>query len=509
MGMDNLEISKGKQAQRHNILAARALGETIRTTLGPKGMDKMIVGSDGIVTITNDGATILAAMDIPHPTAKMIAESAKTQESEVGDGTTTVVVLASELLKRAEELLDQGMHPTVIIKGYKLATKKAAEVLNNLAKGFKDKNKVMRDIAITAMTGKGVEEDKEVFAKICVEASLATETKRKNIKIIPIPGGAISDSSLITGVVLEKIPVRESMPRIIKNARIALINSPIEPKETDVESKITISSPEQMERFVMAEESMLNNLIERILASGANCIFCEKGIDDAAQHSFESAGVMALRRVRHADMKLLEKSTGAKIVTDIMGIKKEDTGRSKEVKIDEETTIVKGDGPVATILLRGGTNQVILEVERAIEDALGDIAAVIEVGKVLGGAGSPEIELNKQITDYAARVKGKEQLAVLAYAKAMEIIPVTLAENAGLDPIDVLAKLKNAHGKDKYAGIDVEIGEVVNTLTKGIVEPLKVKTQAVSSALEVATMILRIDDIIVNEQKRSQEVPFG
>ncbi|RLE42042.1 thermosome subunit [Candidatus Woesearchaeota archaeon] len=513
--------TRGIEAHKHNILAGKALAETVRTTLGPKGMDKMVVSSDGEVTITNDGVTILEAMEVQHPTAKMIVEAAKTQEDEIGDGTTTVVVIAGELLKSAEGLLEQGIHPTIIIRGYKMALNKAMSVLKELAKEVSPKNpKLLRDIAVTAMTGKGVEESKEKLAELVVKGVLKVVSeeglRNENIKLLTKPGGSVEDSKLVEGIVLEKERLKEGMPTRVENARIALIDAPIEVKETEIDSKITISSPEQMEQFIEMEEGMIKAMVQKIVDAGANVVFCQRGIDELAQHYLEEAGVYALRRVKLSDMKLLARATGARIVSEPNQITAKDLGKAGvvyEEKIgDEYMTFVSGceNTRAVTILLRGGSEHVLDEVKRALMDAIGDIGVVIATKEIVGGAGSAEIEISRELTRFADKLSGREQLAVQGFAKAMEIIPVTLAENSGLDPISVITKLKAEHDKGKrYAGIDVLNGRVVDTLPSGIVEPLRVKTQALSSAVEVVTMILRIDDIIVNEPPKSdqQEMP--
>ncbi len=518
LGPEGSSRTRGKEAQKHNILAARALAETVRTTLGPKGMDKMVVGSNGEVTVTNDGVTILEAMEISHPTARMIVEAARTQDTEVGDGTTTVVVLSGELLHRAEELLEAGIHPTTIIRGYKMAFEEAMRVLDKISKGFTTKQKALRDIALTAMTGKGVEEAKEKLAELAVGAAMKIQSQDKlskeNIKIIAKPGAAMGSSELIDGIIIEKERLKEGMPPLVKDARIALIDSPIEVKETEIDSKITINTPEQMESFIAMEDSMLKRMADRITGAGANVVFCQKGIDDVAQHYLEKAGLYVCRRVTQADMRLIARATGARIITELGQLTSADLGAAGEVFekriADEPVTFVRGcpRARAVTLLLRGGTEHVLDEVKRALVDAIGDMAAVLETGKLVGGAGAPEIELARALNKFADSVEGREQLAVKSFAKAMEIIPVTLAENSGLDPIEAIVRLNRAHDSGQtYAGLDVTNGHVVDTLKAGIVEPLKVKTQALSSALEVTTMILRIDDIIVNESKQPQNQP--
>ncbi|MBU1201871.1 MAG: TCP-1/cpn60 chaperonin family protein [Nanoarchaeota archaeon] len=507
--------TSGKDAQRMNITAAKLVAETVRTTLGPKGMDKMLVDSMGNVTVTNDGVTILQEMNIEHPSAKMIVEIAKTQEDEIGDGTTTAVVLAGELLKRAENLLDQEIHPTVIAKGYRLAAEKAQVILNSMAENITSKDsKMLENIAITAMTGKGTEHSKEFLAKITVAAinkiiekeGNKTIIDKSNIKIEKKVGGSVEDTELIEGVVIDKERVHSGMPKNVKNPKIALIDSAVEIKSTETDAKISISDPDKMQAFLDMEERMLRRMVEKIAASGANVVFCQKGIDDMAQHFLAKKGIFATRRVKKSDMDLLAKATGATVVSNLDDLSPSDLGKAgmiEEIKTgnDEGLTYVKecDNAKAVTILIKGGTEHVVDEVKRAMEDAIGDISAALKNNKVVGGAGATEIELAREIRKYANSLSGREQLAVQAFADSMEIIPRTLAENAGLDPIDVLTELKAKHDQNmKWAGINVFTGKVMDAWKEGVIEPLKIKTQAVSSAAEVAVMILRIDDVILS-----------
>jgi len=507
--------TSGKDAQRMNITAAKLVAETVRTTLGPKGMDKMLVDSMGNVTVTNDGVTILQEMNIEHPSAKMIVEIAKTQEDEIGDGTTTAVVLAGELLKRAENLLDQEIHPTVIAKGYRLAAEKAQVILNSMAENITSKDsKMLENIAITAMTGKGTEHSKEFLAKITVAAinkiiekeGNKTIIDKSNIKIEKKVGGSVEDTELIEGVVIDKERVHSGMPKNVKNPKIALIDSAVEIKSTETDAKISISDPDKMQAFLDMEERMLRRMVEKIAASGANVVFCQKGIDDMAQHLLAKKGIFATRRVKKSDMDLLAKATGATVVSNLDDLSPSDLGKAgmiEEIKTgnDEGLTYVKecDNAKAVTILIKGGTEHVVDEVKRAMEDAIGDISAALKNNKVVGGAGATEIELAREIRKYANSLSGREQLAVQAFADSMEIIPRTLAENAGLDPIDVLTELKAKHDQNmKWAGINVFTGKVMDAWKEGVIEPLKIKTQAVSSAAEVAVMILRIDDVILS-----------
>ncbi|MBW3023311.1 TCP-1/cpn60 chaperonin family protein, partial [Candidatus Woesearchaeota archaeon] len=502
----------GKDAQRNNIMAAKLVAETVRTTLGPKGMDKMLVDQLGDIIITNDGVTILREMQIEHPSAKMIVEVAKTQEDEVGDGTTTAVVIAGELLKNAERLLDQEIHPTVLAKGYRIAAEKAIEFRKQMASevGEKDKDS-LKKIAITAMTGKGSEHAKEKLSDLAVTAVNHVVDKEngimsidaENIKIEKKVGGSIEDTELIEGIVVDKERVHSGMPRFLRNAKIALIDSALEIKDTEIDAKISITDPSQMQGFIDMEEKMLRNMVDKVIKSGANVIFCQKGIDDLAQHFLAKNSIFAARRVKKSDMEGLCRATGAKIVTNLDDLSPSDLGTAgvvEEKKVgDEMMTFVKEckKAKTVTLLVRGGTEHVVDEVKRAIEDAVGGIIVSLKYGKVVAGAGAPEIELSKKLREFATTLSGREQLAVQAFADSVEVIPRTLAENAGLDPIDVLTELKSAHDKDqKWAGIDVFTGKVMDAWKKGVIEPLKIKTQAISSASEVAVMILRIDDII-------------
>jgi thermosome len=520
---EGTQRSTGRNAQRTNITAAKLVAETVRTTLGPKGMDKMLVDSLGDVVVTNDGVTILEEMSIEHPSAKMIVEVAKTQEDEVGDGTTTAVVLAGELLKKAEDLLDQEIHPTVLARGYRLAAEKAQAILNEIAVDvFEKDTDILKKIAITAMTGKGAESSKEKLADLAVKAvkeiierdNNAIIINREDIKIEKKVGGSVDDSELIQGVVLDKERVHAGMPRIIKNAKIALIDSALEIKNTEIDAKIQITDPNQMQAFLNQEENMLKEMVEKVTKSGANVVFCQKGIDDMAQHFLAKKGVYAARRIKKSDMDALARATGGKVVTNLDDLSAEDLGKAglvEEIKVgDEEMTYVRDckNPKSVTILIRGGTEHVIDEVKRAMEDAIGDIVAGLKVGKVIAGAGSVEVELAKQLRKYAESLSGREQLAVGAFADSIEIIPRTLAENAGLDPIDVLTDLKSKHDKkEKWAGINVFNGKIIDAWKQGIIEPLKIKTQAVSSAAEVAVMILRIDDVIASSAKESGGTP--
>lgn len=518
---EGYQRTMGRDAQRNNIAAAKQVAETVRTTLGPKGMDKMIVDSLGDIIITNDGVTILQEMGIEHPAAKMLVEVAKTQEDQVGDGTTTAVVIAGELLKNAEALLEKDIHPTVITKGYRLAADKANKVLNEIAETITSKDELtLQKIAITAMTGKGAENAKENLAKLIVRAvkQIADENKFNPdyIKIETKVGGSIDESELINGVLLDKERVHSSMPKIITKAKIALIESALEIKSTETDAKIQISDPRQLQAFLDQEETMIKALTDKIIASGASVVLCQKGIDDLAQHYLAKAGIYAVRRVKQSDMEKLARATGATIASNLKEFSASDLGHAgivEEILVGEEqmTMIKDCKNPKAvTLLIRGGTEHVVAEVERAVKDALGDIGSALRTGKVVAGAGAPEVEVAKELRKYANSLSGREQLAVLAFAESLEIIPRTLAENAGLDPIDMLTELKAQHDKKQvWAGLDVFKGKVIDAWKAGIIEPLQVKTQAITSAAEVAELILRIDDVIAGGTKHAPQGPQG
>jgi len=503
----------GRDAQRMNITAARIIAEAVRTTLGPRGMDKMLVDNMGDVVITNDGVTILTEMDVEHPAAKMMVEIAKTQEDEVGDGTTTAVVLAGELLKKAEDLLDQDIHATVIATGYRRAAEKAQEILDKMAiKVNKDDEKVLKQIAITSMSSKGTEAKGDKLAELCVQAvrQIVEEEDGKivadidNIKVEKKSGGSSADSQLIKGIILDKERVHSGMPKRVEKAKIALLNFALEIEKTETDAKINITDPEQLKAFLAEEEQMLRKMVEQISKSGANVVLCQKGIDDMVQHFLAKAGILAARRVKESDIDKLARATGGKIVTSVKDLTAGDLGRAdlvEERKVaGDEMIFVEGckDPKAVSLLVRGGTEHVVDEVERAVHDGISVISAAIEDGKMVAGGGAPEVELAKQLREYAETVGGRESLAINAFADAVEIIPRTLAENAGLDPIDILVQLRAAHDKANgvVVGLDVFSGKTTDTSKLGIVEPLRVKTQAIKSASEVAEMILRIDDVI-------------
>ncbi len=516
--------SKGKDAQANNIAAAKAVAETVKTTLGPKGMDKMLVDSLGDITITNDGVTILEEMQIEHPAAKMMVEVAKAQNEAVGDGTTTAVVFAGELLKRAGELLEQDIHPIMITKGFKLAKLKALDVLEKYGTdvGISDE-KQLQQIANTAMTGKSAERASDYLSDLAVRAIKRVATvgdgsivDTDNIKVEKKHGGSISDTMLIDGILIDKEVVHSGMPKAIKNAKISLLDAALEVKELEGDAKISIDSPEKMQAFLNEEDRMLRKMVDSIVKSGATVVLCQKGIDDMVQHLLAKKGVLAARRVKKSDMDKLAMATGAKVVSSIEELSSSDLGTAgnveeRKVGTDRMIFVEKCRQPKAvTILIRGGTEHVVDEVERALEDAVKDVAAALELGKLVPGGGASEIEVSRALRKYADSFSGREQLAIQAFADAIEVIPRVLAENAGLDPIDKLALLRSEHDKGKKSyGLNVFSGRVVDMLREGVVEPLKIKLQAIKSATEAAEMILRIDDIIAASSDSGRGMPSG
>ncbi len=519
---ENAQRAMGKDAQRNNIMAAKIVADIIKTTLGPKGMDKMLVSSTGDITITNDGVTILEEMEIEHPAAKMMVEIAKTQEKEVGDGTTTAVMLAGKLLEFSEELLDNKIHPTTIIRGYQRAAEKAQEILKECSLSVDTNNpqseEVLKSIVKTAITGKGAEIVKESYSEIIVRAvRQITENNNvdlSDIKIEKIKGGSIEDTELIQGIVFDAGRANKEMPKIIMNAKIAIIDSPLEIKGPEAETKISISTPEQLQSFIDREERVLKILVEKIISCGANVVFCQKGIDDIAQYYLSSAGIYACRRVPRADIEKIAKATGGRIINSVKELSVEHLGNAdlvEEVKeSEEEFTYIRGcrNPKSLTIVIRGGTEHVIDEISRAIDDGLSVVATVIKDGKVVAGGGAIEAEIARRLRQFSHTLSGREQLAVEKYALALEQIPLTLAENAGLDPIDIITKLKSTHDLgNKNFGLNLFTGQIEDNLRAGIVEPARIKSQAINSATEVATMILRIDDVIAANPKK--QTPSG
>ncbi|HDR72545.1 MAG TPA: thermosome subunit [Methanoculleus sp.] len=516
---EGTERKQGNEAQRENITAARAVAEAVRTTLGPRGMDKMLVDTIGSVVITNDGITILEELEIQHPAAKMMVEVAKTQNDEVGDGTTSAVVMAGELLRYAEELLEQDVHPSTIAQGFILAADRSLEILDSIAIDVGTNDEVLRQVAATAINGKGAEAENELFCDIAVNAIklIADDDGTVDTDFIGIErlsGGSAADSRLIEGVVIDKERVNANMPASVKQAGILLLNAPIEYKKTEMDAEISITSSEQLQAFLNEEERMIKAVVDRIIETGTKVIFCQKGIDDMAEHFLAKAGIMAVRRVKKSDMERLSRATGASIISSMDAISKDEigfAGRVEEKGVAGKRFIFVTDctnPKAATILVHGGTKTVAFEMERAMDDALHVVATTFEDQRVVPGGGAPEIELSVALRDYATRLGGRTQLAVEAFARAFERIPLTLAENAGFDPIDTLIELRTAHERgESTAGIDVATGTSVDMISRGIVDPLRVKTQAVASAAEAATMILRIDDVISAAAPKPGELP--
>ena len=508
---DGTQRTRGRTAQSNNIAAAKAVADAVRSTLGPKGMDKMLVDSMGDVVITNDGATILKEMDIDHPAAKMIIEVAKTQEQHCYDGTTSAVVLSGELLKRSEDLIEQNVHPTVICEGFRLAAEKAVELLDAHGISTENQDSVLMEVAKTALTGKSAGAVKSFMADICVRAvnavGIIEDEERivdlSDIKVEKRQGGSIKDSTLIDGILLDKERVHAGMPRSISDAKIALINSAIEVKKTEVDAKIQITDPNQLALFLEEEENYIRGLVEKIQASGATVLICQKGIDELAQHYMSKAGIFAIRRAKKSDMEALSKATAGRIVTNIDDLSEEDLGHAAKVeerKIGEsDMTFITGcpEAKSVSVLLRGGTEHVVDEIRRAFDDAVGVVSVAWEDGAVLTGGGSVLAALSRDLRTYAETVGGREQMAIEAFASALEIIPRTLAENAGLDPVTTLIELRKAHADGQsHAGIIVYEGGVVDMKQANVVEPMRVVEQAIQSATETAIMILRIDDVI-------------
>jgi len=517
--------SRGKDAQHANIMAAQIVAETVKSALGPKGMDKMLVDSFGDVTITSDGRTVLDEMDIQHPAAKMMVEVAKTQDSEVGDGTTTAVIVAGELLSKAEDLIGKNVHPTVIIDGYRKAAEKALETLEKLAISVKPNEKeFIKKVAITSMASKLVAESKEYLADIAASAILHVAQKVgdgykadvDDIMVEKKAGESLRDTKLINGIVVDKEVVHPGMPKRIEKAKIALLDVPLEIEKTEFDAKINIESPEQMDAFLKQEENMIKDMVEKLAKSGANVVLCQKGVDDLAQHYIARKNMLAVRRIKKSDMEKLSKATGGKIVTNLDGLNKSDLGHAELVeqrKIgDDKMTFIEGckNPRSVAILIRGGTERIVDEAERSIHDALCVARDVVEEPKIMAGGGAPELEVARKLREYAETLPGREQLAVMGFAEALEAVPITLAENAGLDPIDIISELRAHHEKGEiWAGVEVHEGKVRDMKKVGVFEPLAVKKQIIKSASEAASMILKIDDVIAAGKMRAPPTPPG
>jgi len=510
--------SHGSEAWHSNISAATIVAEVVRTSLGPKGMDKMLVSSFGDVTITNDGATILNEMEIQHPAAKMMVEISKTQDKEVGDGTTSVVILAGELLLKAEELLEQRIHPAIIIDGYRGALDQAIQQLDKVAIRVEPTEKdVLSRIATTSISGKVIAERKEEISRIVVEALLNVATKERdgykvdidNVKIQKKAGESVSETSLVKGIIIDKEVVNASMPKTVENSRIALLDCALEIKKTEFTEKINIESPDKIKAFMDEEASMLKGMVDRITKAGANVVVCQKGIDDLVQQFLARNGVLAVRRAKKSDLEALSKATGGKIITNLEDLSAKDLGAAKltaERKVSgEKWVFVEGckNPKAVTILARGGTKRLVDEVERSMHDAIMVVKDVIEQPQIVAGGGAVEMELSHHVNEWAQSLSGKEQLAALAFAKALEKIPLTLAENSGLDQVDILTRLRAEHQKGHvWMGIDAFSGNVADMKALDVVEPVAVKKHLLSSATEAATMIIKIDDVIAASKMR-------
>ena len=517
--------SRGKEAQHSNIMAAQIVAETVKSALGPKGMDKMLVDSFGDVTITSDGRTILDEMDIQHPAAKMMVEVAKTQDNEVGDGTTTAVIICGALLNKAEELINKNVHPTIIIDGYKKASERTLKILEKIAisvdmslQGY------LKKAAMTSMASKLVAEHREYLADLAVKAVLQVAEKEvgkykadiDDIKVEKKPGESVRDTKLINGIVLDKEVAHSGMPKRMENPKIALLDSALEIEKTEFDAKINIESPEQMDAFLKQEETMLRGMVDKITATGAKVVLCQKGIDDMVQHFLSRKGILAVRRIKKSDMEKLSKATGGKIITNLDDVNPTDMGYAslvEERKIgDDKMTFVEGckNPRAVTILIRGGTERIVDEAERSLHDALCVVRDIVEEPKVVAGGGAPELEVSRGLKKYAGTLPGREQLAVESFAEALEAVPLTLTENAGLDPIDILSELKSKHEKgETWTGIEVHSGKVQDMTQAGVFEPLAVKKQIIKSATEAASMILKIDDVIAAGKMKTPPTPPG
>jgi thermosome len=517
--------SRGREAQHANITAAKVVAESVRSALGPKGMDKMLVDSFGDVTITSDGRTILDEMDIQHPAAKMLVEVAKTQDNEAGDGTTSAVIIAGELLNKAEELIDKNIHPTIIIDGYKKAAEKALETLEKIAIPVDlKKQDYLKKAAVTSMASKVVADHKEYLADIAVKAMLGVAEKEgdtykvdvEDVKVEKKTGESLRDTSLISGIVLDKEIAHSGMPKRVEKAKIALLDTSLEVEKTEYDAKINIETPDQIEAFLNQEEAMLKGMVDKIAAAGANVVICQKGIDDMVQHFLARKGIVAIRRAKKSDMEKLAKATGGKIVTKLDDITSKDLGYAALVEerriADDKMTFIEGckHPKAVTLLIRGGTNRMTAEAERSIHDALCVIEDILEEPKVVAGGSAPELEMARTLKMYAETLPGREQLAVKIFADALEAVAITLTENAGLDPIDILSDLRSRHEKGQtWAGIEALEGKVQDMSKKGVFEPITVKKQIIKSATEAASMILKIDDVIAASKMKAPPMPPG
>ena len=510
---EDTERSRGRDARKSNMMAAQIIAEVLKTTLGPRGMDKMLIDSLGDITITSDGATVLDEIDVQHPAAKMMIEVAKSQDKEVGDGTTTAVLLAGELLKKASELLEDNIHPSIIISGYQKAAEKALETLEKVSKDV-DMNDVetLMNISNTSIRSKAVSSARDHLSGIVIEAIKLIVEKRDgtviadvdNVQIVKKEGQSLAETELVHGIIVDKEVVHDGMPKKIKDAKIALLDAALEVKKTEFDAEIRITSPDSIKAFLDQESDMLKRKVDQVVETGANVLFCQKGIDDMAQHYLAKAGVLSARRVKKSDMEKLAKATGGKVVNNLADLKKTDLGacgvvEERKVGNDKMVFVEECKDPQAVaIFVRAGLERMIDEAERALNDALYVVSDVAETPKMVAGGGSIEMEMSKAVRGYAAQVGGREQLAIEAFADAMEIIPRTLAENAGLDILDTMVAMKAAHAKKNgaYMGVNVYGEGVIDMMGEGVVEPTVVKEQAIKSGIEVASMILRIDDVL-------------
>ncbi|MDG7007476.1 MAG: TCP-1/cpn60 chaperonin family protein [Nitrososphaerota archaeon] len=518
--------SRGKEAQRNNIAAAKLISEIVKSSIGPRGMDKMLVDSLGDVTITNDGATMLKEIDVQHPAAKMLVEVSKTTDNEVGDGTTSAVVLAGALLEKAEELLDKDVHPTVIVDGYSKASRKAIEALEGVAETVTPEDKDwLRKVAKTSMQTKLVFKEAEELANLVVDANLAIAEKEDsgfrvdidNVKVEKKPGGSLKDTKLIQGIVLDKEVVHSGMPKVTEKAKIALVSAPFEIEKTEFDAKLNINDPSMMKKFLDEETKMLKGMVDKVVEVGANVVVCQKGIDDIAQHYMAKAGILAVRRAKESDMTKLAKATGARVVNNFEDLSPSDLGYAAHVeerKVEEDKWVfVEGckNPKAVTILVRGGTQRIVDEAERALHDALMVTKDVIEKPAIVAGGGAAEAEAAAQVLKWADKLSGREQLAAQKFAEALESIPIALALNAGMDPIDAQVELRAKHATEngKWFGIEAADGKVKDMFQRQVFEPLAVKVQIIRSATEAASMILRIDDVIAAGKSKAPAGPPG
>jgi len=523
---EDTKRSRGRDARRSNMMAGQIVAEVLKTTLGPRGMDKMLVDSLGDITITSDGAKVLEEIDVQHPAAKMIIEVAKTQDKEVGDGTTTSVIFAGELLKKADELLEQEIHPSIVISGYAKAADKALEVLNKVAIPVElDDRETLLKLASTSMRSKTVSNDREHLAEVVVDAVKQIVEKRgsetiadvDNIQIVKKEGKSLKETEMIKGIIVDKEVVHDGMPKKLKNAKIALLNAAMEIEKTEIDAEIRIKTPDGVKAFLDQETEMLKKMVDQVSASGANVLLCQKGIDDVAQHFLAKAGIMAARRLKESDMEKLAKATGARIVNNVKDLKKTDLGtcglvEERKVGNDKMIFVEECKNPASVaIFIRAGLERMIDEAERSLNDALYVVSDVVEVPKMVPGGGAIEMELSKEVRNYARQVGGREQLAIEAFADALEVIPRTLAENAGLDLLDTMVAMKAAHEKKNglKMGVNVFDGGVADMLKDGVVEPMVVKQQAIKSGIEVASMIMRIDDVVAAKSGGGPGGPGG